>query len=348
MLRSKTYKTLLIIAVASAVLGLGVAQAFAERTIALSTGTIELSLAQGGSAQDTVMVANNGSEPLKAMVYTSDIRYKKSGEPEYTKPTGDASELLRSPASWLDLTFPSNTRVIANTPYVEIKPGQEIPIKFTLNVPAGAAPGDYNAAIFFEMFETSADKSGTSSKVSGRIGTRVSVRVAGDVIDQLELAPFRVRGFVIGDVVPYSFTLANKGNVDKRYSPSLVVLDTSEAERMRTLVESNSVLYAQNSRDYSGVLKLKNASFGSYIVRAEIGYNRETGSKPGATVPDKIVKDRTIFVVPTWFVILLIVVLASPILWLSVRAGTRKSRKPKVPTSAPAADGEAPASVTNA
>ncbi len=304
----------------------GISSAFGEKTIALSTGTIELSLAAGSSASNTIAVANNGDEPFKAMVYASDVIYDEAGVPTYVKPTGASGELLKSPASWLTLRMPAETQVIANTPYVELDPGEEMLVDFDMVVPAGVAPGDYSAIVFFEMFDTDAT-TGTTSRISGRIGARIVVRIAGDVVDRLDLAPFWVRGLVIGDTVPYSFTLTNEGNIDKRYVPSLVVLDSSEAEVQRLQLEENSVVYADNLREYSGSLALDKPLFGKYTLRAEIGYDRETGSAAGATVAEVLEKDRTFWVFPLWFVILVIVVISIPILWLSWRSSVKAAAR---------------------
>lgn len=303
-----------------------ISSAFAEKTIALSTGTIELALAAGSSASNTIAVANNGDEPFKAMVYASDVIYDEAGVPTYVKPTGASGEILKSPASWLTLRMPAETQVIANTPYVELAPGQEMLVDFDMVVPAGVAPGDYSAIVFFEMFDTDAT-TGTTSRISGRIGARIVVRVAGDVVDRLDLAPFWVRGLVIGDAVPYSFTLSNDGNIDKRYVPSLVVLDSSEAEIQRLQLEENAVVYADNVREYSGSLALDKPLFGKYTMRAEIGYDRETGTAPGATVAEVLKKDRTFWVFPLWFVILVILVISLPVLWLAWRSSVKSAAR---------------------
>lgn len=325
MLKSKTLSRLLTVSLVAGVLGFGtVQQAFAEKTISLSTGTVQLSLAQGGVAKDSIMVSNRGDEPIKAMVYASDILHKQSGEPIYKKPTGDVANILKSPASWLTLRLPKDTQVIANTPYIELDPGEQVKLDFEMRVPTDATPGDFNAAIFFEMFDTATGQAGAQSKVAGRIGARIVVRVAGDVIEKLDLAPYKVRGFVIGDAVPYSFTLKNQGNVDKRIQPNLVILDTSEAEKMRSQIETYAVLYAGDTRQYSGVLKLKNAAFGEYTMRAEIGYERDSDSNQA--IAETVTKDRSIFVIPTWFAVLAVLVLASPILWFTWRPRRRRAK----------------------
>ncbi len=299
----------------------------AERTIALNTGTIELSLAPGSIANDSVRVSNNGTEPLRALIYTSDVRYDEQGEPDYVKPTGEPGEFLRSPASWMSLRVPDTTKVVANTPYIELDPGQALDIDFEMRVPGNATPGDYNAVIFFEMFEFAASDTGTTSRISGRIGARIVLRVAGDVIDRMDVAPFSVRSFNIGDTVPYSFRVVNDGNIDKRYEPSLVVLDGNEAERMRSVVETSAIVYAQGQREYLGGLKLDNARFGRFTMRVEVAYDREAGSEPGTVMPEVIRKDRTFWVVPLWAAILLILAIGLPVLWLSWKLAVRSSRR---------------------
>jgi hypothetical protein len=323
MTRSRLFVSIVVSVMAFAVACTTATSAFAARTIALSSGTVELSLASGGVARERFMVANNGDEPLKAMVYASDIIYDKKGVPTYKKPTGTPGELLKSPASWLTLRLPASTQLLANTPYIELEPGEEMELNYEMKVPANATPGDYNSVIFFQMFETDSAEPGASSTVSGRIGARIVVRVKGEVVDRLDLAPFAVRNFVIGDTVPYSFTLTNKGNIDKRFVPSLVVLDSSEKERMRTVVETSSVIYAQNSREYAGVVPLEGVSFGKLTMRAEVSYEKETESTSSANLPEVLSKERTFWVVPTWVVVVVVLLVGLPVLWLSYRASVR-------------------------
>lgn len=301
--------------------------AYAERTIALNTGTVELALAPGGVANESIRVANNGTEPLKALLYTSDVQYDEQGQPTYVRPTGAPGEFLRSPASWLSLRAPDATKIIANTPYIELDPGDEIQVDFEMRVPSNATPGDYNSIIFFEMFDTVDAETGATSRVAGRIGARIVLRVAGDVIDEIDVAPFSVRSFVIGSVVPYTFRVVNEGNIDKRYVPSLIVLDGSETERMRSMVESSAVVYAQNQREYHGGLRLENASFGRFTMRVELAYDRETGAEPGTVVPERLRKERTFWVVPLWLAIAAIAAVGAPALWLSWKASVKSTAR---------------------
>lgn len=298
--------------------------AMAERTIALSTGTIELSLAPGSSASETIIVSNEGDEPLKALVYTADVAYDASGTPAYIRPDSNPQAVNGSPALWLSLQMPKETQVIANTPYIVLEPGESIPVSFELEVPEGATPGDHTAIIFFEMFSTE-DVEGASSQISGRIGARIDVRVAGEVIEKLDVAPFSIRELIIGDSAAYSFTLSNLGNIDKHCTTSLVVLDRSENEVLRSQIESDTAVYAGSSRSHADVLDLSDVGFGKYTVRAEVVYDRETSGT--ASVADVLAKDRTVWVVPLWLAIVVLLVVGLPILYLIWRSGVRSAAR---------------------
>ena len=209
----------------------GRAPAYAEKTISLSTGIIELSLPPGGTGTGSLKVANTGTQVIKALVYVADARIDAKGMPVYTRPAPAEAPDPKSPATWVQLKMPASTRIIANTPYIEMKAGEEFPVAFSETVPVGARPGDYNAVIFFEMFETDpANPNVSVSRVTGRIGCRVVTHVQGEIRDSIKVRPFVVRDFVIGDKMPFTFTVVNDGNVDKRYSASLALRDGGDSD----------------------------------------------------------------------------------------------------------------------
>lgn len=323
----KAGRTALILALVAGLL-LTPASVLAERTIGLSTGTIELALAPGQAAQESVRLFNSGDESLRALIYTSDVQYDEEGLPTYTRPTGAEGEYLRSPASWLRLRVPDTTKIVSNTPYIEMQPGDEFQVSFDLVVPKNATPGDYNSIIFFEMFEFADDDEGAISRISGRIGARVRVRVVGDVVDKVELTPFKARTLVIGDMVPYTFQIKNDGNIDKSYSAVLQVLGSGESVVLESQVASEAVVYARGTREHADTLVLEGVGVGRYTLRAKAEYLKETGPEPGTVVPEELVFDRTIWVVPLWMAIAFIVVFGALALWISWKMAKKRLTRP--------------------
>ncbi len=299
--------------------------ALAERTIALNTGTFDLALSPSQQASDLIMVANNGDEPLKALVYTADVAIDEEGNQTYDRPDAKPENYLSSPASWIRLKVPDSTKIIANTPYLEFEPGDEYPVEFELVVPNNASPGDYNAVVFFEMFDFNEGTEGATTQVQGRIGARIDLRVVGDVIDDLQMSDFEARTLVIGDMTPFSVRVINAGNIDKKYSLNLRLVGAGETEKWSQLLEENANVYAKRDRYYDGGLKFDGVGLGRYTLRAELDYNKEVGE--ATLAPEQIVVERSVWVIPLWLVILVIIFVGLPLLYLTYRLSVRRVRK---------------------
>ena len=306
--------------------------ALANRTIALNTGAFEVSLAPGQTGTDRVLVANNGDEPLNALVYTTDVRLDEKGEPDYIRPDANPENYLSSPASWIRLKVPDSTKIVANTPYLQMDPGAEFAVDWEIVVPPNATPGDYNAVIFFEMFDFAEGDEGAVSRVSGRIGARIDLRVVGDINDKLEAGPFIARGFAIGGKTPFSTKVRNEGNIDKRYTGTLQLIGQGNEVKWSQVLEEDANVYARSDRAYDGVVKFDGVGFGTYTFRTLIDYQREVGDEAGSLEQAELTVDRSIWVVPIWVIVAAALGIGLPLLYVLYRLERRRSAKePKGP-----------------
>ncbi len=302
--------------------------AFAERTIGLSSGTFEPSLAPGQSASDLVMVANNGDEPFMALIYTADIVADEEGKQDYVRPAPGADNYLSSAASWIRLEIPDATKVVANTPYLEIAPGEEFPVKFEVVVPPGAAPGDYNAAIFFEMFDfAEVGGGGAVSRAQGRIGSRIDLRVVGDIVDKVEIGPLLASQFAWTNKTEFDLRVRNTGNIDNKITTGLALVGEGEEVVWTDELEADVNLYAGDDRTYGGGLNFEGVGFGKYTLRGIVEYQRELGDAQGTFEDASDTVERSIWVIPLWIIIVVIVILALPVLYVVYRVSTRGSRR---------------------
>lgn len=313
--------------------------AMAERTIALSTGAFDLALAPGQSSADRIGVANNGDEPLTALVYTADVKADETGEQTYVRPGPDLKNFLTSPASWVRVKVPDSTKIVANTPYLEMAPGQELPVDFELVVPRNAPPGDYNVVVFFEMFEFSDGDEGAISRVSGRIGSRIDLRVVGDVIDKVVVGPFVAQKLVIGDKASFSTKVTNDGNIDKKITVDLKLVGEGEEQLWSKRLDKAANLYAKQDRLYDGTVAFKGVGFGKYTFRTQVEYQRELGDEARTLEPVSENVDRTIWIIPLWLAILIILLVGLPLLYLTYRASTIGIRR-KLRDAEKAANGD--------
>jgi hypothetical protein len=289
--------------------------AYAKKTIGLSSGSFEFSVNPGETGQGEVTVMNDGDEPLKALVYVADMQIDSAGEVIYVTPQREGAALLTTPATWFRIYMPADSKSVGNTPYVELDPGERLPIQFEFSPPAGTAPGDHNAVIFFEMFELTSGAEGSSAQVTGRLGTRIALRVNGQLVEKLSVRPFEVPMIQLGRKVPYKFTLNNEGNVNERVMVTASVLDSDEREISSSEVSTDTILFAGSGRQFAGEVTLPSQRIGPHTVEV-----RTTFLKVGDQVETEVVERRTVWLLPLWLVVFAGFVVVYGIGYLVLRA----------------------------
>lgn len=295
--------------------------ASAVRTVGLSTGTFDLSLAGGQAGGGEVVVSNNGDEDIDILIYAADQIVSETGSIDYQTPSVTGMAGLGTPATWMSMVIGAETKTRGNTPYVSLTPGEQVPVQFELQIPEGAPPGDHQVIVFFEMFGGGdSETEGATTDVTGRVGARVSVRVAGEVFEKLEVRPFVTRAFVLSQLVPYTYVVRNEGNIDKRIDARILLLDGDLDEVASSLETSDTPVFAGTNFEQAGSVDPGRQLFGRYTMRLEVTYPRE-GSEVGAS--EAITIDKTVWILPLWLVIALIVLVGGVAIWLSWRGAQR-------------------------
>ncbi|MDF2990941.1 MAG: hypothetical protein K0S37_1455 [Microbacterium sp.] len=154
----------------------------------------------GAVVSDTMIVVNTGTEPLPLSVYAADA---------FTAPSGDIDVLVDGTPS-----TGAGTWVAVPPTTLELAPGESADVAFTITVPADARPGDHSAGLVTSL--TSSDAS-SSLSVDRRLGTRINLRVAGDLVPAAEISG--VTATYTGSWNPFEsgrltlrYTLDNTGN----------------------------------------------------------------------------------------------------------------------------------------
>lgn len=326
-----------IAAVLVLVLGLTMipGSAMAERTIALSSGAFAFEVEPGDSGEGEVIVMNDGDEPLKALVYITDVQVDETGKQSFVQPQRQGASILTTPASWFRIFMPADSKAVGNTPYLELDVGERIPIQFAFSPPQGVPSGDHNVVIFFEMFELADSSEGAAALVSGRLGTRVALRVTGEVVENMSVRPFDVPGFRIGNMVPFSFTVNNAGNTNKRVAVTADLLDRSERSVVASVVASDTAVLADSRYRFEGALNTGAGRLGPHAFELKVLYFLE-----GAASPTELVEQRTVWLVPMWLLLLLVFIAFDLLVWAAVRSYRSRRRPPR--TSAPSGDASSP------
>ncbi len=321
----RTPRRALLVAVAAVML-LAVlpGAAVAERTLGLSAGKFEFTVAAGQKGSGDVVVMNSGDEPLQVLIYAANQRVDDKGQVVYEVPNPENIDLIGNPASWLRLEIDAEQKALGNTPYIELEPGERVPVHFEFEVPDGVPPGDHQIMLFFQMIAKAAPKDSSGTAVSGRLGSRIRVRVLGDIVERIEVRPFAVRSFIIGDVIPWTLLIRNDGNIDKIVNGRIMLLDGSENEIESSAIATDTTVFAGSNVELSGSLGEKQNRIGRFIARFEMEYPKE-GSD--AAVPEVVVKERSVIIIPMWLAVALILVIGGFALWLSWRMSVTSAER---------------------
>jgi len=311
----------------------------ATKTIALSSGSFAFEVAPGESGEGEVVVMNDGDEPLKALVYITDVKIDDTGQQTFEQPQRQGASILTTPASWFRIFMPADSKSVGNTPYLEMEPGERVPIRFEFSPPQGTPSGDHNVVIFFEMFELAQGSEGAAAQVSGRLGTRIALRVTGEVIERLTIRPFEVPSLRIGNSVPFTFTLNNGGNTNKRVAVTAELLDSSERTVVASVVASDTAIYADSRYRFEGALNTGAGRLGPHTLEIRVQYFLE-----GASSPTELVESRTVWLVPMWLVLVVMFVIFDLLAYGAYRAWRSRGRKREPAAAVPTDMTPSPAS----
>ncbi|MCJ1708793.1 DUF916 domain-containing protein [Microbacterium sp. VKM Ac-2923] len=149
---------------------------------------------------DTMIVVNTGTEPLPLAVYAADA---------FTASSGEIDVLVDGTPSQ-----GAGTWVRVDTGGLQLAPGQSADVPFTVSVPADARPGDHTAGIVTSLTTTDAS---SSLSVDRRLGTRINLRVAGELAPAAAVSEVRAEyhptwnPFAAGTLT-VRYALENTGN----------------------------------------------------------------------------------------------------------------------------------------
>ncbi|THA64871.1 DUF916 domain-containing protein [Streptomyces sp. A0958] len=154
----------------------------------------------GGEAEDALVVANHGTDPLSLAVYAADGFTTEKGQLDLLA----EGKKSRSIGAW----------VRPGRESVRIPPGRSAEIPFTVEVPRNAPPGDYVGGILTSL-KQAGDTEGIT--VDRRLGIRIKLRVSGALKPALAVEDVHIdyRGtadpFGRGDAT-VTYSLHNTGN----------------------------------------------------------------------------------------------------------------------------------------
>jgi len=194
----------IIVCIILIVLGLNI---FSPLSLALtiSPAKFEFSADPGDTIKSQIALINEQDVSLIFRASSERLTVRGSyGEPVFT---GEKVGL----ATWIE--FASST--------VNLAPGEEIRIPFTIEVPENADPGGHYAAVFWS---TVPGEVGTGMGISMRVAALMLLRVSGEVIEEGEILNFKTREKLANYLpIDFSFKLKNTGTIHLKPGGEIVI-----------------------------------------------------------------------------------------------------------------------------
>lgn len=265
--------------------------------IAISPSSTEISADPGGSTKGSFDVVNEGTTSFKLSL--SAAPYNVQGlnyDPSFTQLPGTVD-----PSKWIKFNSVT-TQDLASK--------KLLAVDYTVNVPAGTAPGGYYAVIFAQS--TSTDTKGVIPQ--GRVGNILYISVSGTVKVSGTLSAGKIPFFNIGTPVSMSVIVENDGGLHFQTTVNFAVKDIF-GKTVLSKTDNRYVL-PQTERQISETWT-PNAPIGLYYVERS------------ASLPDvgtKQLTNRIVIVVQPWVFIALaglILVIIAGIMLLRLRKRRR-------------------------
>lgn len=134
----------------------------ADNANGTARGNFTYDAVPGAVIQDSMIVVNTGTVALPLTAYAADA---------FTAASGEIDVLVDGTPS-----VDSGTWVSVSPTTLDLAPGQQAEVTFTISVPANARPGDHAAGIVTSLVSHDTSQ---SLSVDRRLGTRINLRVAG-------------------------------------------------------------------------------------------------------------------------------------------------------------------------
>lgn len=249
--------------VAAMTLAPSFAAAQSPEGLELKPAVVEDNAAPGQIFQLTVRVTNIGRTDKTFYLSAKDIKgLDDAGLPVFASPEETTDYSL---SSWID---------VPKTP-LTLKAGEMRAIPFSVRVPSDASPGAHFGGIFLTSEAPQLDASGAAIGIS--VGTIVSLKIAGDVVEDAQLREFSTDRFVYGSsTVVFSARIANRGNVLVRPHGLIEVTDMfGKKVGSLTVNDSAAPVFPGSDKAYPVSWTAEGFAFGRYQAVVSLVYGDE-------------------------------------------------------------------------
>ncbi len=159
---------------------IGLQPANPRQDVPRSESIIVHTLSPGQTQAEAVNVVNNTTEQKVLRVYGADHQ-TSSGGGFACKQAGENNSLV---GTWINV----------DSPIVTVAPNSQERVDFTISVPTGLAPGEYNGCLALEEAKMAGAPNQAGINLSVRMAMRVAITIPGAIVKKVEIKDLDVAG----------------------------------------------------------------------------------------------------------------------------------------------------------
>ena len=276
---------------------------------------------------DQVALLNYSTVPLTLQVYARDAIETTEGGFGLLP----AAATSRGVGAWISGP-PGDAAVLVPPRTSSNDPGQTV-VPFTLRVPAGAEPGDHVGGIIATLQTEGKNASGQRVVLDQRVGTRVFVRVSGQIAPKVAVRD--VHAGYSGTIDPFGqgtvdvrYVVANVGNVDVGLTGQTVSVSGLVADSHSGRFAPIPLLLPGSSVSEVAVI---HGVWPQFLLHSSVTVDPVLTNGTGSEPLNSVSASTTVWAIP-WALLVLILVILAVVVYL--RRGRKASRAtPSRPTA---------------
>jgi hypothetical protein len=162
-----------------------------------------------------------------------------------------------------------------STQEITLDPGQEQEIEITIAVPENATPGSHFGGVFVSMDPPRLRSTGAA--VGYEVANIISIRVAGDAVENASIRAFSTGNFIYGkSLIDFSARVENSGTVLVRPIGPLEITNMfGKKVAMLTMNESKGGVFPMSERTFEVVWEDEGPGFGRYQAVLSMVYGEQ-------------------------------------------------------------------------
>lgn len=252
---------------------IGQAQSGANAGVGIAPAMINEKLDPGATHSTRVEVSNLSDAHQTFYLFTRDIvGVENGGTPIFAKENQEKTGYEMS--DWINLS----------TEQIDLAPQAKGYVDVTIKVPNFATPGSHFAGIFVSIEPPKLRSTGAS--VAYQVADIVSVRVAGDVVENAEIRQFSTGNYIYGaSKVDFHAKIENKGTVLVQ-PVGLIEISNMLGKQVASLRfnESGAFVFPHYTREFLPILwEGEGPGFGRYRAILTLSYGEQGQQKSMST-----------------------------------------------------------------